>query len=274
VSSSDTAEGRTFGEAITITVEETGAAVTVRTRYPEKKWTFMGSGHISFSVDYDILMPESAPLLARDKFGDVSVEGLRAAGEIANANGRVFFRDGAGAQKIENAFGPVDVQRNVGDLTVNNSNGAVTVSDVEGAVDVRDRFGSVTVQKIRRKRPSVCQQRRPLADVTGLRSRLVQRVSADGRGALRVERRTASGSGESAARCACAAPSARWTSRVSRETPRSTTPTPASRSPTSPDPPRSTGRSGRSGCRGWRRARGSRPRTGASRSPTWEGRCS
>src|SRR4030095_7445083 len=151
VSSSEEGEAKSFGDAIAITVEETGTAVVVRTRYPEKKWTFRGSGHISFSVDYDILMPESAPLSARNKFGDISVEGLKAASEIANANGRVAFRDGKGVQRIENAFGPIEVQRNAGDVTVNGSNGAVGVNEVEGSVDVRNRFGPVTLTKVRGK---------------------------------------------------------------------------------------------------------------------------
>ena len=51
VSASDEAEGRKFGEAIEISVEESSGGVSVRTRYPEKNWTFTGRGHVSFSVD-------------------------------------------------------------------------------------------------------------------------------------------------------------------------------------------------------------------------------
>lgn len=171
VSSSEVDEGKKFGEAIAITVEETGAAVLIRTRYPEKKWTFTGTGHISFSVDYDILMPETAALAARNKFGDISIEGLRAPGLIANANGRVSFRDGKGVQKIENAFGPVDVIRNVGDVAVSCSNGPVTVNDVEGSVDVRNRFGPVTITKIRGRVEAVSSNGPvTVADVTGAAS--------------------------------------------------------------------------------------------------------
>jgi hypothetical protein len=47
VDSSDDAEGRRFGEAIEILVEETPASVSVRTRYPEKSWNFRGKGHVS-----------------------------------------------------------------------------------------------------------------------------------------------------------------------------------------------------------------------------------
>jgi hypothetical protein len=151
VSSSDETEAQKFGEAIAIEVEEAATAVRVRTRYPEKNWSFRGTGHVSFSVDYDILMPETTPLSARNKFGDITVEGLKAAGEIVNANGRVSFRDGKGTQKIENAFGAIELLRNAGEVAVNGSNGTVTVTDVDGPLDVRNRFGAVTVAKVRGK---------------------------------------------------------------------------------------------------------------------------
>jgi hypothetical protein len=168
VSSSDESGGRQFGEAIAIEVEDTPTAVRVRTKYPEKNWTFRGSGHVSYSVDYEILMPETAPLSARDKFGDVSVEGLKAAGEIVNANGRVSFRDGRGTQKIENAFGAIELARNAGDVGISGSNGTVTVTDVDGSLDVRNRFGDVTVGKVRGKTAISCSNGAvAVADVTG-----------------------------------------------------------------------------------------------------------
>ena len=55
VSSSDADGAQKFGEGIVIAVEDTASAVLVRTKYPDKKWHFSGSGHISYSVDYDIV---------------------------------------------------------------------------------------------------------------------------------------------------------------------------------------------------------------------------
>jgi putative adhesin len=168
ISSSQEAEAKKFGDAIAITVEETGTGVLVRTKYPEKKWSFEGSGHISFSVDYDILMPETAPLSVRNKFGEISVEGLKASATLSNANGSTSFRDGRGTQKLENAFGTIELTRNVGDVGVSCSNGAVAVTDVEGSLDLRNRFGSVTVTKIRGKAQVVSSNGTvTVADVTG-----------------------------------------------------------------------------------------------------------
>lgn len=103
VSSSDAAGAQKFGEGISITVEDTGSAIFVRTKFPEKKWSFFGSGNISYSVDYDITMPETMPLSARNKFGDVTVVGLKAASTIVGANGQLAFSDGRGRQRLENA---------------------------------------------------------------------------------------------------------------------------------------------------------------------------
>ena len=93
VSSSDAAGAQKFGEGISVTVEDTGSAIFVRTKFPERKWSFFGSGHISYSVDYDITMPETMPLSARNKFGDVAVVGLKASATLVNANGQLDFNN-------------------------------------------------------------------------------------------------------------------------------------------------------------------------------------
>src|SRR4029453_422634 len=129
VSSSDQAGAQKFSEQIRIRVDESPAGVSVVTEYPEKKWTFIGGGFVSYSVDYEIVMPETAPLEVRNKFGNVDVDGLKAAADVKNSNGDVAFRNGKGAQRIENSFGKIDVTNNEGNATVVNSNGRVTVRD-------------------------------------------------------------------------------------------------------------------------------------------------
>jgi hypothetical protein len=150
VDASDDAEGKKFGEAIEITVEELPGAVSVRTRYPEKNWSFHGRGHVSYSVDYTIVIPESAPLTVRDRFGDVDVAGMRAASSISNANGKVSMRDCRGGQRIDSSFGPIDVARvGGGDTDVTGSNGSVSAMDVDGSLSVKNRFGPVTAQRVK-----------------------------------------------------------------------------------------------------------------------------
>lgn len=148
VSTSAVGEAKTFGEAIAITVEESGGAITVRSRYPEKKWHFVDKGFVSYSVDFDILMPATMPLSARNKFGDVSVENLKANGNLWNANGKVVFRSGSGEQHIENSFGPIELTGNTGSVELSGANGDVSVADVVGAAQIRNRFGKVTASRI------------------------------------------------------------------------------------------------------------------------------
>ena len=140
VSSSDREGADKFAQDIRIEVTPTAAGVSVRTIYPEKKWTFLGGGHVSYAVDYTIVMPEAAPLTLRNRFGNVAVENLKAAGDIVNSNGKVSFRGGGGAQRLENSFGSIEVTGNDGDAVIVNSNGLVTVTDVTGELDVRNRF--------------------------------------------------------------------------------------------------------------------------------------
>ncbi|HWZ85624.1 MAG TPA: hypothetical protein VN032_05440 [Thermoanaerobaculia bacterium] len=147
VSSSDADGAQKFGEGITITVEDTGSAIFVRTKYPEKQWHFIGNGSVSYSVDIDITMPETMALSARNRFGNTDVVNLKAPAVLVGANGQLSLSDGRGRQRLENSFGSITVNRNAGEVEISGSNGAVVATDVEGAVSIRNRFGAVQVKK-------------------------------------------------------------------------------------------------------------------------------
>jgi len=137
-------EARRWCDQIKIAVEETSSEVWVRTEYPHDD-LFGGRHNLSYSVSYDIAIPETAPLEVRNRFGAVSVSNLHAAATINNGNGRVVFSKGRGQQRIENTFGSVEVAGNDGDVTVVNTNGPVTASDITGALNIRNHFGEVRV---------------------------------------------------------------------------------------------------------------------------------
>lgn len=148
VSSSDEAGAERFANEIAIEVSESTHGVSIKTRYPEKRWTFEGRGYVSYSVDYDILLPESAPLDVRNRFGNVEVTGLKASSGIKNTNGSITVRAGAGTQRLENSFGSIELTGNEGDATVVNSNGSITVAGLQGTLDASNRFGKVTATRI------------------------------------------------------------------------------------------------------------------------------
>jgi len=146
--SSDRMEDARDGcDRIKIHLEESSSGVWVRTEYPHGDF-FNGRHNLSYSVSYDITMPETAPLEVRNRFGAVSVSDLHAPANIDNGNGRILFTGGRGRQRMENSFGDVEVARNDGDVTIVNANGQVTASDVTGALDVRNRFGDIRAANI------------------------------------------------------------------------------------------------------------------------------
>jgi len=134
------AEARSFAEQIQIVVGDSGG-VSVRTQYPPQ----YNNRNVSYEVDYDITMPETAPLDLRNHFGSVTVANLHAPATIMSGNGSVYFSGGRGRQQIENSFGDVEVRANDGDLVVRNGNGAVIATDIGGTVEITDRFGKVRV---------------------------------------------------------------------------------------------------------------------------------
>lgn len=138
-------QARDFANQIQIHVDESGSGANVRTEYPSN-WR----GNISYSVDYEITMPESAPLEIRNHFGPVNVENAHAGAMIVNNNGQVTLSAGRGPQRIENSFGDVEVRSNEGDVTIRNGNGRVVASDIRGTVDLTNRFGDIRLTNIGR----------------------------------------------------------------------------------------------------------------------------
>ena len=139
------ARAHNFCDQIQIRVEESGSGVVIRTEYPRSG---IWPRNMSYSTNLEIQMPETAPLELRNRFGNVSVQKLRAAATINNGNGNVVLTQGSGRQRVENSFGNVEVITNDGDATVVNGNGWVRVSDVTGNAEITNRFGDVRVSNV------------------------------------------------------------------------------------------------------------------------------
>ena len=145
VSARNQQDAKTLADRIDILIDSSASGLSIRTRYPERPDSFFGSNNTSYSVRYDVAVPESSPLDVHNSFGAVSVSGVKANSTITNSHGDLVFRDGQGTQRLDNSFARIEVSNNVGDVTLENSNGAVDVKDVKGAVSIHNRFASVTV---------------------------------------------------------------------------------------------------------------------------------
>ena len=149
VSASNNADAKRLSDQIRIEVAPSGSTLIIRTEYPKEEhdgfFGFHGPSYLSYSVNLEITMPDTAPLELRNSFGTVSVEDLKANAGIVNAHGKLTFRNGRGSQRLENQFAAVEVTGNTGDVDIRNANGNVDVSDVTGMVNVKDRFASITI---------------------------------------------------------------------------------------------------------------------------------
>jgi DUF4097 and DUF4098 domain-containing protein YvlB len=146
VSANTRAEAAALADRIQIDVQDAAGSVHVITRYPEFRTR---NRDLSFSVDYDLLVPERLPLDVRNRFGDISVSGMKGGAAIVNASGRVSAIDGAGRYDVENRFGAVEASRLAGDLSIRSANGPVSVVTVGGTLSITNRFGSVIAGSIR-----------------------------------------------------------------------------------------------------------------------------
>jgi hypothetical protein len=142
------AEAQDFAQKIQIEVREEGDGVHVRTIYPNSKFSVIRiGGRTSYSVDYDVIMPADAPLWLHNDFGNAEVSGVRGWSQIENGHGALSIRD-AGAAKVVNSFGGIDLSSAAGNCTVTNNNGAVNIANVKGTLEVRNRFGAIQVSQV------------------------------------------------------------------------------------------------------------------------------
>ncbi len=73
VSASSKEDAASYGNQITIDVQQTPESVVVRTQYPERQGSFLfGRRNISYAVDYGVAMPETSPLQVTNRFGNVT----------------------------------------------------------------------------------------------------------------------------------------------------------------------------------------------------------
>jgi hypothetical protein len=153
VSADSRSEASVLAERIQIDVQESPGSISVTTRYPDalirESLRRNRNRDVSFSVDYDLLVPERMPVNLRNRFGDVAVTGMKGGGSIVNAGGRVTAVDGGGRYDIENRFGTVEALRLSGEVTIRGANGPVSANTITGTVNISNRFGNVNAAVIR-----------------------------------------------------------------------------------------------------------------------------
>lgn len=147
VSASDSSEAKQYADRVEILVEPS-SELFIRTRYPEIPKSFFGMHNVSFSVRYELTIPETSPLQVRNAFGAVFVTGVKTGSDILTSHGELKFHDGRGTQHLENSFARVEIDHNVGDVTIETTNGAIDASDITGALTIRDRFAGITANRI------------------------------------------------------------------------------------------------------------------------------
>lgn len=149
VSAADANQAKEYADKVQIRIEPS-SDVSIRTVYPDTSGSFMGLhwSNVSYSVRYEVTVPENAPLSIRNAFGRVSVTGVKASSEVVNSHGDLVFREGQGSQRLENSFARITIANNSGDVSVENSNGSVDASDIAGALTIHDRFAHLTVARV------------------------------------------------------------------------------------------------------------------------------
>lgn len=132
-----------FGKQIRVEAASTAGGVTIATVYPSGRWS--RNRDFSYSVDYEIVVPRSAPVHVSNRFGSINATGIAPSSEIENRHGSVRVTDARGPQNVQNQFGSIDVSNIAGDVVVRNANGSIRAEEIRGKADLTNRFGSVVL---------------------------------------------------------------------------------------------------------------------------------
>lgn len=142
-------EADRFADQVRIDVAQDSEGIKIQTVYPseESKFFVVRVGGPSYSVDYDIAVPNDTKLWTKNSFGNVEISGVHGWADVENGHGQLTFRDG-GSTKLTNSFGAVEVNGAEGSVAIVNNNGSVSVSTVKDTLDIKDRFASITASNI------------------------------------------------------------------------------------------------------------------------------
>src|ERR1019366_2143844 len=130
-------DAETYANQIQIHVESSPSGVLVRTDYPQQNDSWWSHKNFSVSVEYTIDMPQDAPLTVRNKFGKISVAGLKAATDINDEQGSVTVHDGFGTVSAANIERATTITSSNGSVRLHHA-GTSTVSNSFGFVEVGD----------------------------------------------------------------------------------------------------------------------------------------
>lgn len=148
VSAASADEAKSYADRVDILVEPSSSELSIRTRYPETSGGLFNFRNTSYSIHYEITLPEAAPLEVRNSFGGISVAGIKAGATLTNSHGDLELRDSRGVERLANSFGSVHVSNNSGDVSIDNTNGSIEAADIGGALTIHDRFASITAARI------------------------------------------------------------------------------------------------------------------------------
>ncbi len=154
-----------YGKQIRVIAEERGGGVSIRTEYPGRSFR---SNRASYSVDYQITVPEGAAVDVSNKYGAIEARGVTGGSAFVNAYGSIRVHDLGGNQRIENSFGPIELRNLAGAANVTNKYGPIRAQEVTGDLAVNNGFGPVEITNVRGNVNVATQNGRvELSDISG-----------------------------------------------------------------------------------------------------------
>jgi len=144
-----------FLAGMKIDVVETGTRITVRATHPDGNRRFRNVGYV---IDFDVLVPATLPLEAKNLFGDTAVSGLVGGATIENGHGLLTATDGRGRYRLENQFGDIDavVGCKVKNPNEHDNSSCMDVARVKRSCQMRSSRPAAASRAPRSRRESDC----------------------------------------------------------------------------------------------------------------------
>ncbi len=136
---------------IKISFEKRAGKLHLKSVFPElHNWDRKFSRKVTgYKVQYDVTIPAKFFAEVENRYGDVSVIGIKSLSS-ENHNGESYVEHIDSNADLSNTYGNVTVSVVGGDLVCENKNGKVKIKDVAGICDVKNSYGNITVSKVKK----------------------------------------------------------------------------------------------------------------------------
>ena len=139
---SSEAKAKENAAKVTIEVTTEGNVVRIETKYPKGGGMF-GGDDVDVSVEYKVIVPQTAGLKAKNISGTIVAEGIGGPADLDAVSGDIMLRQAARGAECNSVSGDVTVTGVTGAVFLKSVSGDVKATEVKGSIEAESVSGGL-----------------------------------------------------------------------------------------------------------------------------------